>query len=66
MMFLATFFPMPDLEEEDTTANFDLVHDFFPRHCRYCGFGRYLPRHAEGLRQGKCQDSGSWARMGYG
>merc|ERR1719500_1305093 len=29
MMFLATFFPMPDLEEEDTTANFDLVHDFF-------------------------------------
>jgi len=29
MMFLATFFPMPELEEEEAVRNFDLVHDFF-------------------------------------
>merc|ERR1719402_2083162 len=29
MMFLATFFPMPELEEDEREQNFDLVNDFF-------------------------------------
>merc|ERR1719283_551149 len=29
MMFLATFFPMPEMEEDESTQNFDLVHDVF-------------------------------------
>jgi hypothetical protein len=29
MIFLATFFPMPELEEEETLKKFDLVHDIF-------------------------------------
>jgi len=29
MMFLATFFPMPEMEEDESSENFDLVHDVF-------------------------------------
>merc|ERR1719431_1556779 len=29
MIFLATFFPMPELDEEEVVHKFDLVHDVF-------------------------------------
>lgn len=29
MLFLATFFPMPDTEEEEAVQKFDFMHDFF-------------------------------------
>ena len=81
MLFLATFFPMSELEEEEGVHKFDFFNDFlrvlhlealqFAGQHSLTGHSRHgrpcgdLPGHVQSVWQGLCQSSNRWSRMGF-
>ena len=81
MLFLATFFPMSELEEEEGVHKFDFFNDFlrvlhlealqFAGQHSLTGHSRHgrpcgdLPGHVQSVWQGLCQSSHRWSRMGF-
>merc|ERR1719187_2500163 len=63
MLFLASFFPMGDIEEEEREHKFDLVQDFLRATVDLADLW-YLPGYAASVREGPGQGPGGWPRMG--
>merc|ERR1719474_1249124 len=67
MMFLATFFPMPEMEEDESDKKFDLVNDLFRATVDIADLvGIYQVMQRVSDRQGQCKDPGGWPGVGHG
>ena len=80
MLFLATFFPMSDMEEEEGEHKFDFLNDFLratvdiadlvkmtsaPKgKAKLHSPGWNLPGDVPSVWQGRCQGPGCWAWLG--